>query len=129
MKEKRQDFLIYLAVGAVIAAAVFALNMSRAYPVTRCVCDGLFVASAMLLCLGGIKAVRNTGAFDVMGYGAKTTVETFLPFLKRSDEKEDIHQYKERKAAERRGSATMLLAGAAYLAASLIALAVYYAAE
>lgn len=127
MKEKKRDFLIYLIVGAVIAAAVFALNTSRAYPVTRCLCDGLFVASVILLGIGGIKAIRNKGVFDIMGYGVKSAVETFLPFLKRSEKKEDIHQYTERKAAERHGSAAMLIAGAIYLAASLIALLVYYA--
>ncbi len=125
MKEKKKDFLIYLAVGFVIAAAVFALNLSRDYEVVRCLCDGFFVASVMLLGLGGIKTARNQGVFDVMGYGAKSTLETFLPFLKKTDEKEDIYQYKERKAAERRGSAAMLLAGGVYLALSVIALIFY----
>lgn len=126
MKEKKRDLLIYLGVGAAIAAAVFALNLSRAYPVTRCLCDGLFVASVMLLGLGGIKLVRNKGVFDVMGYGAKSTLETFLPFLKKSEEKESIYQYKERKAAERRGSATMLMAGGIYFVLSVAALILYH---
>ena len=125
MKEKQRDFLIYLAVGAVIAAAVFALNMSRDYEVTRCVCDGLFVAAAMLLGIGGIRGVRNRGAFDVTGYGIKTALETALPILRHGNGKETMDDYRQRKAAERKSARGMLLAGAVYLVLSLAALAVY----
>ncbi len=125
MKEKQRDFLIYLAVGAVIAAAVFALNMSRDYEVTRCVCDGLFVAAAMLLGIGGIRGVRNRGAFDVTGYGIKTALETALPILRHGNGKETMGDYRQRKAAERKSARGMLLAGAVYLVLSLAALAVY----
>lgn len=125
MKEKQRDFLIYMAVGAVIAAAVFALNMSRDYEVTRCVCDGLFVAAAMLLGIGGIRGVRNRGAFDVTGYGIKTALETALPILRRGNGKETMDDYRQRKAAERKSARGILLAGAVYLVLSLAALAVY----
>lgn len=125
MSEKKRDFLLYLLIGAVIAAAVFALNLSRGYEVTRCVCDGFFVAAVMLLGIGGIRGVRNRGAFDVAGYGVKTALETALPVLRHGNERETMDDYRQRKAAERKGSRGILLAGAVYFVLSLAALAVY----
>ena len=124
MSGKRRGFLTCLAVGAVLAAAVCALNVNRGYGWSRSVCDGFFVAAVILLGLGTIKAVCNRGAFDVAGYGLRRAVELALPALRR-EEKEDIYQYRERKAAERKSPAGLLLAGAVYLVLSLAALAVY----
>lgn len=87
-------------------------------------CDGLFVAAVILLGLGTIKAVGSRGTFDVAGYGLRMAVELAVPALRR-EEKEDIHQYKKRKEAERKSPAGLLLAGAVYLVLSLAALAVY----
>lgn len=126
MSEKKKDLLANLLFGAVIAAAVFALNLSRDYEVTRCICDGFFVAAVMLLGIGGIRGVRNRGAFDVMGYGVKNALETALPFLRRDNEKESIDDYRERKAEARKGSRGILLAGGVYFVLSLAALALYY---
>ena len=125
-----------LAAGAAIAAAVCALNVSRGYGWSRSVCDGLFVASVMLLGTGGIRAVGNRGAFDVAGYGLRTVLELALPLLRRTDEghsgetgeqhtAEDIHQYRARREAQRRSPAGLLLAGGVYFILSLAALVVY----
>ncbi|MCM1236219.1 MAG: DUF3899 domain-containing protein [Ruminococcus flavefaciens] len=124
MSEKRKAFLTSLAAGAILAAAVCALNVSRGYGLSRSVCDGFFVAAVMLLGVGAIRAINNRGAFDVAGYGLRMAVELVLPVLKR-EEKEDIHQYRERKEAERKSPAGLLLAGAVYLVLSLAALGVY----
>lgn len=124
MSEKARDFLANLVTGGVIAVAVFALNLSREYGVLRCVCDGLFVAAVLLLGIGGIKAARNGGTFDVAGFGLSHVVGMAIPALRR-EEKEDIHQYRERKSEERKTSRGMLLAGLVYLALSLVALAIY----
>lgn len=125
-----------LAAGAVIAAAVCALNVGRGYGWSRSVCDGLFVASVMLLGMGGIRAVGNRGAFDVAGYGLHMVLEMAMPFLKRTEdrehgveghsgEQEDIHQYRARREAQRKSPAGLLLAGGVYFILSLAALAVY----
>lgn len=124
MSGKKGALLTYLAAGAALAAAVCALNVSRDYGWSRSVCDGLFVAAVILLGLGTIRAVCNRGAFDVAGYGLRMAVELALPILRR-EEKEDIHQYRARKEAERRSPAGLLLTGAIYLVLSLAALAVY----
>lgn len=124
MSEKKKGFLTCLAMGAVLAAAVCALNVSRDYGWSRSVCDGLFVAAVMLLGVGSIRAVSSRGGFDVAGYGLHMAIELVLPVLKR-DEKEDIHQYRERKKTERKSPWGLLWAGAVYLVLSLAALAVY----
>lgn len=124
MSEKKKGFLTCLTAGAILAAAVCALNVSRDYGWSRSVCDGLFVAAVMLLGVGSIRFIYNRGAFDVAGYGLRLAVELAIPALRR-EEKEDIHQYRERKGAERKSPAGLLLAGAVYFVLSFAALAVY----
>ena len=124
MSVRVREFLINLAVGAVITGAVFALNLSREYGVLRCICDGFFVAAVLLLGIGGIKAARNKGSFDVAGFGLRHVVDMTIPALRRG-EKEDMQQYRERKALERKSSVGLLLAGGVYLVLSVIALIVY----
>lgn len=124
MSGKKRGLLTCLAVGAVIAVAVCALNVSRDFGWSRSICDGLFVAAVFLLGVGVIKAVSNQGTFDVAGYGLRMAVELALPALRR-EEKEDLYQYRKRKEAERKSSARLLLAGAVYFILSLVALAVY----
>ena len=85
MRRTKKSLLSALAAGAAIAAAVCALNVSRGYGWSRSVCDGLFVASVMLLGTGTIRAVTNRGAFDVAAYGLHTVLEMTLPFLRRTD--------------------------------------------
>ena len=124
MSDKIRSFLGSLVVGAAVAVAVFILNMSREYGVLRCLCDGFFVAAVFLLGIGGIKAARNKGTFDVVGFGVRHVVDITIPALRR-EEKEDLRQYQERKAMERKPSVGMLLAGLAYLALAVVALVVY----
>ena len=124
MSEKLRNYLIQLGVGAAVSVAVFALNLSREYGVPRSLCDGLFVAAVFLLGIGGLKAARNKGTFDVAGYGIRHVVDITIPSLRR-EEKEDLRQYQERKALERKSSASMLLAGLTYLALAGVALVIY----
>ena len=124
MSEKTRDFLINLGVGAAVSVAVFALNMSREFGALRSLCDGFFVACVFLLGIGAIKAARNKGTFDVAGYGIRHVVDITIPAL-RKGEKEDMRQYQERKAMERKSSVGLLLAGLVYLALAVVALVIY----
>lgn len=124
MSDRVREFLIYLAVGAAVTAAVFALNLSREYGVLLSLCNGSFAAAVVLLCIGGIKAARNKGTFDVAGFGLRHVVDISFPAFRR-EEKEDIQQYRERKALERKSSVALLLAGGAYLALSVLVLVIY----
>ena len=85
MRGIRKAFLTCLVLGAVLGAAVCALNVSRDYGWSRSVCDGLFVAAVMLLGAGSIRAVYNRGAFDVAGYGLRLAVELAIPALRRAN--------------------------------------------
>lgn len=123
-KIPKGDLLASLVLGAAVAAAVCALNVSRDYGWARSVCDGAFVAAVLLLGMGGLKLARNKGTFDVAGYGLKYVIELALPIL-RHGEKEDLYQYRERKAQERKSSTGMLLAGGVFLIAAFAALGVY----
>ena len=124
MSAKVRDFLVNLVTGAVIAGAVFALNLSREFGALRSLCDGLFVAAVFLLGIGGIKAARNKGSFDVAGFGIRHVVDMTMPAFRR-EEKENMQQYRERKARERKSSVGLLLAGLAYLAMAAVALVIY----
>ena len=124
MKVQKRDVLVSLVFGGVIAAAVCALNVSREYGWARSVCDGFFVSAVLLMGMGGLKAARNKGTFDVAGYGLKYVIELAVPILRR-EEKEDLYQYRERKAQERKPAIGMILAGIVYLIAAFAALGVY----
>ena len=126
MSDKCKEFLSHLILGAVITVSVYLLSAGRGYPVLHSLCDGFFVAATLLLGIGGLRAIRNKGAFDVAGYGLSSAVHTAFPFL-RGDQDEDIMGYLQRKAEKRKGAGGLLAAGAVYLALSLIILTLYYA--
>lgn len=123
MKARLSGFLKSFAVGMGIAAAVFALNVSRSYGFWRCVCDGFFVSAVMMLGVGAIKEVRNRGAFDVAEFGLRHVVTITIPAL--NWEKEDLLTFKDRKFRERRGASNILLAGAVMLVLTFLSFGVY----
>ena len=125
MNEKYKAFLINLASGAFVTALVYWLNTGRGYPLFHSLCNGFFVAAVMLLGVGGLKFIRNKGAFDVAGFGFSSVVRITFPFLGDNKE-EDIHEYRERKAQERKGAGGLLAAGAIYMVLSILALCLYY---
>lgn len=135
MTDSMKNFLISLAYGGAIVVLAFAISYGQrdnfmfdkgsVDVFLHCLCDGLFVAAVMLLGTGGLKAVRNQGVFDVMGFGMKSVIEWTIPMLRR-EEKEDLQAYRERKEAVRKSAKSLLLAGAAYLVLAVICLPVYY---
>lgn len=125
MTERKKNLLVNLAVGAALSVLVFALGMARAYGLWRSLSDAFFVAAVMLLGVGGIRAVAGRGAFDVLGYGLKYTVGLVFPSVWGDDGKQDLLQYRDKKAASRKSPKGQLLAGGVYLALAALALAVY----
>ena len=125
MSDKFKDFLVCLAVGVVITVPVSFLSAGRGYPFLHSLCDGFFVAAALLLGVGGLRAIRNRGGFDVAGYGISSVVRTTFPFL-RGDLDEDIIEYRQRKTEKRKGAWGLFAAGAVYLTLSVIVLFLYY---
>lgn len=125
MSDKRKEFLTYLILGALITVPAYLLSAGRGYPVLHSLCDGFFVAATILLGVGGLRGVRNRGAFDVAGYGISSVLHTTFPSLWK-DKDEDIVGYRQRKAESRKGARGLLAAGAVYLALSVIVLCLYY---
>lgn len=128
MSDKAKTFLIDLMIGAMVTVPVYFLSAGRGYPVLHCLCDGFFVAAVLLLGVGGIRAIRNRGAFDVAGFGLKLAVRITFPFLQ-GDSEEDILEYRRKKNEKRKGAGGLLAAGAVYLMLSIITLALHYAVQ
>ncbi len=129
MSRKKKMVLINLALGAAIVALVAQLSQGYITNLWHRLHNGCFVATAMLLGSGGIRAVGNTGSFDALGYSMKTTLHTFMPMLKENgpnSKEEDFLTYKERKSENRKSAADLLIAGGVYFVLSLITLALYY---
>ena len=125
MNEKCKVFLINFVSGAFVTVLVYWLNIERGYPLLHSLCNGFFVAAVMLLGVGGLRFVRNKGAFDVAGFGFSWVIRITFPFLGDNKE-EDIHGYRERKAQERKDAGGLLAAGTIYMALSVLALCLYY---
>ena len=118
-------FLKDLLIGAAVAALVFGLGIYREYGLMRCLCDGFFVAAVFQLGVGFIVLARNKGSFDAVGFGLRSVLQNHFPSFA-NGEKEDIMAYRERKSLARRPATPLILSGSAYLALSLLFLALYY---
>ncbi len=131
MDKKTKAIIVDMVLGAAVAAGVIRLNWAVDGTLWQKLSDGFFVAAVLLLGMGGIRWVNNTGSFDAMGYSIKTTVQTFLPMLqvgRLADHEEDFLSYKERKAESRKDASDLLMVGAFYLVLSVAALVLYYIA-
>ena len=120
MTEKRKKILIDLMVGLVAAVAVFFFRQDRGFPLIHLLCDCCFTAGVLLLGMGGLKAARNAGTFDIAIYGIDSALRVTLPWIMKEKKDEDFVAYKERKVEERKPATEMLIAGAIYMALALI---------
>ncbi len=126
MRNRWRQVLLDFGIGAVIMAAVTLLGISRGHGLLHALCDGAFVAAVMQLGVSGIALARNKGTFDVAGYGAKTVLETTLPFLRSPERgKETILEYKERKEKSRKSPRALAVSGGVYLALAILFLILY----
>lgn len=133
MSQKKKELLLFLAVGAVIGAAVVALRWSMDVSIFHKLCDGLFVPGILLLGLGGLKYFRNQGAFDMMSYSVSYVFYVAFPAAKMKrpaeQQNEAFYEYKQRKQKERKSADGMVIAGAIFLALSVLMLIIYTIAE
>ena len=128
MDDNKKRLIADLIVGVILGILVIAVNWSREMELSRRLCDGFFVPAVVLLGLGGIKFVRNEGAFDVAGYGLINTVYTMLPMLRPEQYRhrdETMEEYRQRKEEKRRSAAPELRAGLVFLVLSVIMLVIY----
>ncbi len=133
--ELKKKVGVNLITGVIVCAALFAYESSSedySYSVVHMLCDGCFVAAVLLMGIGGLKFCRNGGTFDIMSFGIKSVVDVTYPWLfhhPRENKGEKFVDYKDRKRGERRGAADLLIAGAVFLAATIIFLIVWMITE
>ena len=123
MSDNRKSFLADLILGALIFLGVFMLNREQGFSLTRQLCDGAFVAAVILLGSGGIRFCSARGGLDMVSYGFKSLVELFTKAGRLDGPEEDYFDYVQRKSEERKPFGHYLMAGAIFLALSLVFLA------
>lgn len=125
MAEHRKKLVTNFALGISICVLTVWLGWTEGERWSLRLCDATFTAAVLLLGIGLLHHFSNIGLFRVMSYGFKITWETFFP-MAGSHRDEDFNAYRERKEEGIKSPKAMLIAGSAYLALSLVLLAVYY---
>ncbi len=110
-------------------AALRGLFSDESGAAVRCmaICDGLFVAGILLGGSGVLIFCRNRGAFDSLFFTLKMLFRLRWPYLGGGSYTQDYAQYRAERQNARSGAGPLLLAGCIYLAASLPALAAFFA--
>lgn len=122
-------YLITVAVGLVITfIALLArdiFNLTATVDFMKAFCDAFFVSGVVLVCVGGLVFVSNGGVFDMITYGVKNL---FWLFKKNPADRKykDFYEYREAMKEKKRSYGYMVIVGLAYIAVSLIFLALYY---
>lgn len=122
-------YLITAAFGAVLAFIVLLIkdvfHLSQAVDVMKAMCDGFFVSGVLIACFGGLVFASNGGVFDMITYGVKNL---FWLFKKNPADRKykDFYEYREAMKEKKRSYGYMVIVGLAYIAVSLIFLALYY---
>lgn len=122
-------YLITAAFGAVLAFIVLLIkdvfHLSQAVDVMKALCDGFFVSGVLIACFGGLVFASNGGVFDMITYGVKNL---FWLFKKNPADRKykDFYEYREAMKEKKRSYGYMVIVGLAYIAVSLIFLALYY---
>ena len=134
MSETRKKVLIDLISGLLIVAFLVYINRNEGFSIVHLLHNGTFAAGVLLLGLGGLKQMRNKGIFDVIGYGFGTAMHNFLPWTRSEQNRlegreERFEDYQERKQAERKAAADLLISGGIYMALSVALLVIYLLTE
>ena len=125
MTEKRKSFLGNLLLGFSIAMLVIIIKWNEDTGIIHKLCDGSFVAAAMLLGLAGLKFARNGGTFDMMMWGIDSALRMTFPWVMKERKDVDFVAFKERKKEIRQNARAELLSGLVFLALTLIFLVIY----
>jgi hypothetical protein len=125
MTEKRKSFLGNLLLGFSVAVMVIIFKWKEDMTICHRLCDGFFVAAAMLLGFGALKFARNGGTFDMMMWGFGSAVRMTFPWMLKERKDVDFVAFKERKKEIRQTSRAELLSGLVFLVLSLIFLVLY----
>lgn len=122
-------YLITAAVGIVLAFIVLLIkdvfHLTQIVDVMKILCDGFFVSGILLACFGGLVFASNGGVFDMITYGVK---HLFWLFKKNPADRKykDFYEYRMAMKEKKRSFGFMVVVGLAFIAISLIFLALYY---
>lgn len=129
MRQGVRKFLIDAAVGLILAVATASVQgvwtAQSASDALRCVCDGLFVAGALLTAAGGLQWTYNGGTFDGLTFAFKTGIAR----IRRDFEKSHLGfaDYQQQRREKASSPKYLLLSGLCYLGLAVIAFAIYMA--
>ena len=130
MKKKLLQYGICFLIGAAMALWIMdseGLFIQNSHvDVSAVLCDAFFVPGILLVMVGCLFWISTTGLFDALGYAFRVAGHTLFPFLFKANS-ESFYDYKTEKDGKRiKTPAFIFIVGTVFLAASGIALAVYY---
>ena len=130
MKKKLLQYGICSLIGAALALWVMYSEglfiPNNPVDVSAVLCDAFFVPGILMVMFGALLWISTTGLFDALGYAFRVAAHTLLPFLFKTDIL-TFYDYKSEKDGKRMKTPVFIfISGVVFLAASGIALAVYY---
>ncbi len=135
MNSQKESYLKYgitTLVGVVITLAVCwargLFSSQAAVDTYRILCDGCFVSAVLLIGVGLMVLVSNTGAFDILNYGVRSFFGIFSKEAENRKPEGSFIQYKERKAAQKSPYLFLVLVGCGFLAVAFVFVFLYSAA-
>ena len=127
MKKNTIKVLVSAGIGFVLAFLVMwsrgIFTVEGTKDILRVVCDGFFVAGAVLFLGGGLIWVNNGGVFDGLAYSLKQSIAR----MRRNYElhRESYADYREKRAAKATSPVGMVLGGLFHLVISVVLFVVY----
>ena len=131
MSINRKDIIVSIVCGLMFALFVFYASAEQEFTIIHRLCNGFFVAGAMLGGAGVISYCASKGAFDLFGYSAREGFNLIMPIFSRDHlspdgKRESYYDYCMRKREEpRKPVAHLLIVGGGYLVISAILLVVH----
>ena len=128
MKTNRKDLVLGAMIGLMIVMFVVMLSADQGFTLIHRLSDGCFAAGILLGGLGGIFFCANKGAFNLLGFSASFALKMITGYGKDPGTygHDAYYNYcQEQSQKEPKPFAHLLIAGAGYLVASAIFLAIY----
>ena len=129
MKTTRKDLVLSLVIGLAIVSLVFTISADRGFSLVHRLSDGCFTAGVLLCGVGGIFFCANKGAFNLLGFSASYARKLITGWGKdpANEGHDAYYNYCVRQVEkEPKPFAHFLIGGAAYLAAAIVFLVIYF---
>lgn len=125
-----RNYLITMGIGLLIAASVTGIQggftATDQQALMGALCDGCFVAGALLTGAGLLVFVADDGFFDLMNYGVQKVLRLVLSEQKQAAFPKTFFEFRQIKNASRKGStAFLLLSGLVWIALAALWLGLY----